>query len=127
MADYGKTMVGVLYSPNSDYSDPEVNFSYSKAYTTPVRKLDIQVSATTTGTTIEMGFFAAAGIKSLVIINEDTTNFVEAAFTDRATANKLTIWPGDFIKVCNISDLALDLVLDADTAACVCRVIAYGT
>jgi hypothetical protein len=75
MADYARLNIGALYSENSDYSDPIAYRSFSQTSSTATKLEQHYVSATTTGTTIDLSGFST--IESIVVKNKDTANYVE--------------------------------------------------
>ena len=83
-----------------------------------------EVSAKTTGTTIELSDFTTP-TTMVVIENRDAANYVTLAYTDNGTANSVKIPAGDWVKVCTAT-VSADLVLTANTAACACTVWVAG-
>jgi hypothetical protein len=126
MANYTQDNYTFRYDSTSDFSSTNAHRSvFTKLRTTPTKLLDMTVSVTTSGLTIDLDTFST--ITSLIIENQDTASEVTAAFTDTATANVLTIPVSDYIKLASVGTIANDLLLDAVTSTAVCRVIVTGT
>lgn len=126
MSDEALLEVSASYSPNEDWSRPvsRVYFSDTEA---PTKKLDSVVSAATGGTTVELGSLGT--VAYLVIYNRDTTNYVDATFRSAgngSTNNILRLAAG---KMAVLSDVTAgnDLILTANTAACVCDIFGWGS
>jgi hypothetical protein len=123
MADYARIRVSVVHSPNSDYSDPDVNVVHETTLS-PTEWAHIQTQVLTGGTTVELGSFTT--VSYIVVHNADGTNFVSAAWTANAVANVQRIGPGQTLLIPKEATVANDLVLTADTAACDCEIYIAG-
>lgn len=128
MSDYLKVRTVTTFSENSDYSDPEFVTNFVDYEITPDEAMIFKVEADTGGTTFELGSFA--DITYLEVVNLDTTNYVDV--TVSTDANSSTTFSarcpksgGRFV-VCD-PDPADDLVLTANTAACLVKVVIAGS
>src|SRR5574343_1099299 len=118
MADYSKTRVAVEYSANSDYSDPVVAKSYEAEYLSPtvceVRRITVD---TDSSHVIDGSTFTS--IRSFVLHNFDSTNYVSVTTTNAANAAvEQRVPAGETLRLTDIK-AATDITLDANTAACV--------
>lgn len=123
MTDYAKIQVSVIYSPNSDYSSPIVNRVFESEYTPSECVGPIRVSAATGGTTVDLGTLTTP--TWALVHNRDATNTVAVAYTSADGAQVDVLQPGDMNVYTDVV-AASDIVLTADTAACVCDVIVIG-
>jgi hypothetical protein len=83
-----------------------------------------QTQVLTGGTTIECGTFST--ITQILVRNKDATNYVLAAWTSNAVANQQRIGPGQTLVIPTLATVANDLVLTANTAACLCEIYIAG-
>lgn len=127
MAIYSKLKVYAVSSSSSDYSSPIVSLLVDD-YTMTTATMHYEAlglsAVITTGITIDCGAFTTAIL--VVVKNSDTSNFVEARWTSRSTANKQKILPRG-IFVCTDLTSSADLVLIGDTGTCLCDVHIFGT
>jgi hypothetical protein len=130
MANYFKLKVGAIYLENSDFSRPKLQLDLDTyAPTTAVKYWSGIISASTGGTTVELGNFSS--ILALVVQNKDSTNYVdmEWTYTDGAvadTANKQQLVKGGLLVLSGTVKVSSDLVFTADTAACDVEVTIVG-
>jgi len=115
--------ISFVSAENTNYSPHRYSEDYS-VEDTPDEVLMYEVQADTGGVTVELGLFAT--VDKVLIVNEDTTNYVVATWTNNATANSQRILAGEFLGFGGLT-IANDLVLTANTAAVQCRVIVTGT
>ena len=125
MSDYAKLEARFVHSANSSYSDALVDRQLTEYAITPDEVLHLpKVEAATAGTTITTSFLASATM--LAIKNLDTTNYVTAVLTNTSGSVSIVIHAksifatSDFVPASNI-------VLTANTAACLCELILCGT
>tara|TARA_R100000656_G_scaffold57873_1_gene45207 strand:- start:475 stop:870 length:396 start_codon:yes stop_codon:yes gene_type:complete len=128
--DYAKVHVKAVCSKNSDHSLP-VTVMAPAAYTlTPDEYIHAEVQANTGTTTLDTRHLTS--VTTLVIKNNDTTNYVKAQwrsaeYTGSAVLdNLLRIAPGGFLVTTDFT-AANNLLLTANTAACECEVFIIGT
>ncbi len=123
MASYARVRTILEHSEASDYSNPTLIEEFTST-ATPTKKLAIEISAATGGTTVETGTFTT--ISHCVIENEDATNFVEVEFDYDSATRKVKV-VADSHTVLQALDPTADITITADTAACVCEVWLFGT
>ena len=128
--DYAKVHVKAVCSKNSDYSLPVAAMA-PEAYTlTPDEYIHAEVQANTDTTTLDTRHLTS--VTTLVIKNNDTTNYVKAQwrsaeYTGSAVLdNLLRIAPGGFLVTTDFT-AANNLLLTANSAACECEVFIVGT
>lgn len=127
MADYYKLTVLSRYSESSDYSDPAINQAQSQELTTPTTYIETQVLSTTGGTTLSTANFTS--LKSLVLTNKDSTNYVTVVYrtgAGAATNQTMKLLAGE---TCVLKDVtaATNPTLTANTASVEVAVVAVGT
>lgn len=126
MSDYFKLRIAPVYSHNSDYSDPEFAPKIADFESTTVTKYwSTLISAATTGTTLDLVNFTT--VECVIVINRDTTNYVDLSYTSAGTSSKSRIIAGGMFALAGTTTPSGDLVLTANTAACLCEVIVVGT
>lgn len=91
MTDYARIESAIRWAHNSALSD-SMTQGYLFDAVSPTKYLHLELSAATTGTTLELGTFTT--IIALIVANHDATNFVEAKWrytksTKTFGANKL--------------------------------------
>jgi hypothetical protein len=79
MADYARSIVSVLYSENSDYSDPMVARSYVSEYTAPTMCDTGRIIVNTAGDDY-LDVRNYTSIKYMVLKNMDSTNYVSVLY-----------------------------------------------
>jgi len=131
MSDYARLKLIYEKSTASDYSRALQHY-VTEVFTPDEHLIAHVIEAATGGTTVTLGHLASVNI--LVVANLDTTNFVSVTWTDTATnANTQKIGAASAAgkaKVLVIPDVdptAANLVITADTAACLCEVSYGGT
>lgn len=126
MAEYSKLTINFVSSPNSDYSAAEITAKGIAAYEeTPDHVWRSMVKAATGGSVFNTTIFST--LESVVIKNNDTSNFVTVAYTsENTTSNSIKLLAGS---ICVLPDVdpASSITLTADTAALECDVIASGS
>lgn len=127
MADSVTLKFRLQYAVNGDYQTLPLAVDYGQGKdwisATPTRQKQIRESIPTTGTTFSVADFTT--IVAAVVHNEDATNYVTATWTSAATANSQKIPAGQFLLIPQ-ADI-VSVVLTANTAACVCTLIIFGT
>lgn len=129
MAAYQKISVSAKFSEVSTFSpskdwEPDAYNPGSGTYRYEMR----EVSAATGGTTVDLGMYTT--INNIIVKNKDTTNRVDGTFrtTGGSSNNQVLSAPaGGIFATGSRVTVANDLVLTADTAACVCEVLISGT
>ena len=132
MADYVKLEVRGIYSKNSDYSAPKVDFNPADYTLTPDEYFHCEVQAalatdTPAHTTIDTSILASATL--LVIKNNDGTNYVTATFDSAgngSTDNIVRIHAGGVLATTDFT-VAQNLKLVSNSAHCECEVFIVGT
>lgn len=125
MSLYSRIRASAELSAYSDYGNPSM---YSAEWTdTPGQFFAGVITATTSAVAFFNSSTFAAGVKSVIIQNLDTTNYVTVIFasTDTAT-NKQRIAPGEIVCFSDILYSGTN-TLTANTASCLCRVLVLGT
>lgn len=123
MTDYAKIQVSYVYSANSDYSSPIQSRLFESEYT-PSEVLTSRVSAATGGTTVELGSFTTPTVA--IVKNTDATNYVTVTYTNAASSAQSVVLLAGETSVLTDVKASADLVLTANTAACVCDVVVLG-
>lgn len=121
---YVKGFLNIIQSDYSDYSRalPVIEVAPTA---TPDEAVLFNVEAVTGGgTTLDLGMFDT--ITGLVIVNDDSTNYLDATWTYSATSSKAKCLAGHFIRIGEVT-VANDLLLVANTATVACRVYVWGT
>lgn len=125
MADYSRLRLVYEKSTASDYSKPDSHY-VSDEFTPTQHLVERVISAAVAGTTIDLGHLTSMSV--VVINNLDTTNFVSVGWTDTAAnANTQKLPAGTVMVIPDLDPTAADLVLTADTGACLCAVSYGGT
>lgn len=125
MANYSRASVNISYGATSSLQDPDFDIDLISTPSEPsefdVRKL----SCATGGTTIKYTNFST--IEELFIENQDSTNYVTVTYVTDAIAGSqsIRVKAGQWVKLALVDD-ATDVVVTANTAACICRLIAIG-
>ncbi len=109
-----------------------IDFGSGRDWTSavPTDTLQFRESVPTAGHTISLALFTA--VSAVYLFNHDITNFVELAwgYLDVASAahtNAARIPPGMPLLVPGPFTIASNLLITANTAACKCTVIVFGT
>lgn len=120
-----KITVIPVYSPNSDY-DPNliVLQDYDETLSSPTKFYHTVQSIPTAAYTLDLAQFTT--VDFCYIKNLDTTNFVVVTLTTASGACVLKVPAGRSIVVPQVA-VANDLLMDADTAACICEIVLAGT
>ena len=130
MAEYVKMSFEAIVAENSSYSPVKIRTEwspYAPSASNQVYEVRRVSAATTPGTTVDLG--AYTNVTNIVVLNTDSTNYVDATFrTNGGGSNDqvLRAVAGDFVKTGGGIGEAADLVLIANTAACVCEVFIAG-
>lgn len=120
-----KITVIPVYSPNSDYDPNLVTLQdYDETLSSPTKFAHLIQSIPTAAYTYDLAQFTT--VSALLVKNLDATNFVVATLTTASGACVLKIPAGRSILIPEVT-VANDLLLDADTAACICEVFVAGT
>jgi hypothetical protein len=125
MADYGKVRASLVVSTASDYSDPYLETNFADFTFTPTEVFKVKVSAATTGTTIDLSTFTTVSL--IMIKNLDTTNYVDMTKNYSSVNGVSRIAAKGILIEQSPGTIANDLVLTANTAACLCEVIIAGS
>ena len=128
MADYAKGEVRGIYSKNSDYNLPKVDFNPTDYTVTPDEYIHCEIQAdTSAGTTLTTSILSSASL--LVVKNNDSTNYVTATFDCAgmgSTDTSIRIAAGGMFMTTDFT-VAQNLKLVANSAACECEVFIAGT
>ena len=130
MADNAKIQVVGVYSKNTDYSDPSAKFRGSAYTAAPDEYMHVEIQADTSPVTLTTSHLASA--TGLIIKNNDPTNYVIAKWRSAeydgsaVKDNQLRVAAGGFVVTTDFTT-ANGLVLTANTAACECEVLIFGT
>lgn len=123
---YAKITTNFRVSSTSDYTDNLIpSNDYDSVISVVAVKWEVKtVSAATTGTTVELGTYSS--VLGFRVKNTDATNYVAVTWTNNGTANSQRLIAGQemFVPGCTVAN---DIVLTANTAACVCEVQIVGT
>lgn len=123
---YAKITSIFTVSPTSDYAtNLTPSNDYDSVISAAATKWETRtVSAATTGTTVELGTYSS--VLGFRVKNTDSTNYVAVTWTNNGTANSQRLIAGQemFVPGCTVAN---DIVLTANTAACVCEVQIVGT
>lgn len=124
MTNYLRLTTGVNCSEQSDNSKPFQKLSY--AWTNlPTEFSRWQVTAATGGgTTLELGTFTT--VTAAIIANTDATNFVVVTTGYGAATPAIYLPLGAHTILYNLTP-SDDILIVADTAACICDVWVWGT
>lgn len=121
-----KAEVKVTTSANTDFSDPDWVSNFAADTATPSQAINLLVSAATGGTTLNTTHFLTT-LKGFIVQNTDSTNYVDAGWTDvGSNANVQRVAAGEFLYVTGL-DRSVQPTITANTAAVVCKVVAWGT
>lgn len=123
MTDHLRAQTVVEASAHSDYHDSledVLEYTSEPAVYDPAKR----ISALVAGSTVELAHYTAISV--IVIQNTDPTNFVVVTTYYAAAACAQYLPPGAHTIIYNPT-VANDLVITADTAACICRVWIAGT
>ena len=125
MADNLKLSVRALYSKNTDYSSPKVDFNPSAYALTPDEYLHMELNCDTGGESIDTARFTTVTL--LIVKNNDTAINVVATFsTDGGTLTDMSIPAGSFMVLPNFNP-ANDLNLKSASGTPECEVLIVGT
>jgi len=124
--DYAKFTVRGLYSKNSDYSSPKVDFSPDATTLTPDEYMHIEVMCDDNGETFDLSMFSG-GITMLIVKNNDTAINVKARVTTANTSNVDVVIPPGGIYVNPDVAYGSDLMLTSASGAPECEVFVIGT
>lgn len=129
MAQFLKAKLDVVVSENSDYSDPELKANWDPFELTPqsAEQTIVRVDTGAGDTITTTGRFTA--VTFVAVLNTDETNFVTATYRTAggAAVDQDIRIPAGGLLVLSDFTTANNLLLVADTAACVCKVIIAGT
>jgi len=126
MSDYLKTVVKITHSENSDYSDPESVTNWDDMTETPDEVWTHKIEASTSaGTTLTTSVLASSTL--LAVKNTDSTNFVTATISTAGTATvAVKISAGDVFVTPDYLTSG-NLLLVADSAAVICKIVIAGS
>lgn len=125
MADNEKLTVGAVFSAFTDYTRPKNELEPVEITGTPSYVVCGERTAPTGGITLlEAGEWTT--LNTLVVKNDDATNFVTVGYTDAAAdAQTVDVLAGGIFVTQDV-DPATAVTLTADTAACDVKVYASG-
>ena len=120
-----KITVIPVYSPNADY-DPNlcVLQDYDETLTSPTKFYHTIQSIPTTAYTLDLAQFTTVDL--LYVKNLDSTNYVDVTVTTASGACVLKVPAGRSVVVPQVA-VANDLLMDANTAACIVEIFIAGT
>lgn len=120
---YVKLNLSAIESEYSDYSRA-TPIAAPEFTATPDEATAFKVDAETAGTTLDLSMFTT--VTGVLVVNLDTTNYIDVDWTYSATASKAKALANDFIKIGAVT-VANDLLLTANTATCRVLVYVWGT
>lgn len=127
MADSVTVKARMQYAVNGDISTLPLAVDYGSALdfvsATPTRRKMVSESVPTGGTTFSMADFTT--VVQFAVWNEDTTNYVTVTWTSAGASNSQKVPAGQCL-LAPQADIA-NVVLTANTAACKCSLIVFGT
>jgi len=126
MADYAKVEIRGIYSKNSDYSAPKVDFNPDDYSLTPDEYMHFEVNCDDNGETFDLSMFSG-GITMLVVKNNDTAINVTARVTTAGTSNVDVIIPPGGVYINPDVAIANDLKLTSASGTPECEVFIVGT
>jgi hypothetical protein len=126
MADNLKLTVRALYSKNTDYSSPKVDFNPDAYTLTPDEYMHFEVNCDDNGETFDTSMFSG-GVSLLVIKNNDTTITVTARIDTAATANVDVAIPAGGMFITPDFNISEDIVLTSASGTPECEVFIVGT
>ena len=126
-----RARISLAFSDATDYYPPKHVSTAEYELTTPTKRLEHEgISAATGGTSFELGTMTT--ITFCYVANLDTTNYVtvtgqsnSVAFSIQLPAAPSSTQPS-FTFIPSVTPGA-DLTLTADTSACLCDVVVFGT
>lgn len=125
---YGKFVARMLFSDNSDYSNPSQDTGSRAVVSTPVESQLFETDVQTAAKTL-VGAGEWASCDCLYVENLETSggNYVTVGFTDTTTGAKSVDVPaGGSFHTTNVDPSAAVQIV-ADTAACRCLIGIMGT
>ena len=125
MTDYTRVHVGLAYSENSDYSDPEFKLNWADYTLTPDEFRQFKLQIDTSTVSLDVTDFATVTL--FAFKNIDTTNFVTVTWTDTAANSNTTVVPAGGFLVLSDIDPATNPTFLADTAATVGKLVVVGS
>lgn len=126
MADNLKLTVRALYSKNTDYSSPKVDFNPTPFTATPDEYVHFEVACDDDGETFDTSMFSG-GVSLLVIKNNDAVIAVTARIDTAATANVDVVIPAGGMFITPDFKVSEDIVLTSASGAPECEVLIVGT
>jgi len=124
--DYAKLTVTGLYSKNSDYSSPKVDYNPTATELTPDEYMHFEVNCDDNGETFDLSMFSG-GITMLMVKNNDAAINVTVRISTAATSTVNTVVPpGGFFATPDVA-IADDLILISASGAPECEVFVVGT
>jgi len=127
MADYAKLKVRGIYSKNSNYSSPKVDFDPDEYELTPDEYYHVEINCDTNGETITTDLFRD-GVTLVVVKNNDTSVNVLATFaTTGGTLTDMSIPAGSIMVMPDFNQTG-NLSLKSSSGTTVeCEVFIIGT
>ena len=127
MADYAKLKVRGIYSKNSNYSSPKVDFDPDEYELTPDEYYHVEINCDTNGETITTDLFRD-GVTLVVVKNNDTSVNVLATFaTTGGTLTDMSIPAGAILVMPDFNQTG-NLSLKSSSGTTVeCEVFIIGT
>ena len=86
MPDYCRIYTNVLYSENSDYSDPKVKTNITPYTSTTATHVQHWLMTVGTGSAETIALDNWTTVETFVLKNKESTNYVTVTISDRATA-----------------------------------------
>jgi hypothetical protein len=129
MSDYAKIELKLTVSEASGYSpiQGETRFDPYESGAATLKWHIVQLSAATGGTTLDLAPYTT--VYNILIKNKDATNYVQATFRTTGGGSNdqvLRCLAGQVLALGSAITVASDLVLAANSAACVCEVAVLG-
>ena len=129
MSYYARTRVMIEASLYSDYGAADTA-SYEFTDTPTMWEVNKLVSVGTTPTeAIDTIVSYVAGVKTLIVKNTDATNYVTLVWRSAGNSgndNKVRIAAGELAVIPDVTETT-NPTLQANTAACLCRITIMGT
>jgi|TARA_Y100000296_G_scaffold14383_1_gene16825 hypothetical protein len=125
--DYLKLMVRALYSKNSDYSSPKVDYNPTATALRPDEYYHVEINCDTNGETITTDLFRD-GATLLIVKNNSTTINVLATFaTTGGTLTDMSIPAGSIMVMPDFNQSGNVSLKSASGTATECEVLIIGT
>ena len=127
MADYGKLEIRGVYSKNSDYSAPKVDFNPANYEFAPDEYYHVEINCDTNGETITTDLFRD-GVTMIAVKNNDTSINVLATFaTTGGTLTDMSIPAGSIMVMPDFNQTGNLSLKSASGTTAECEVFIVGT